>query len=60
MTKKTITSAPAVKRDTSGGQILGRTSDGVRIMKPKFSPTSFTVKQMQSAISKLPKRVGVS
>jgi hypothetical protein len=38
-------------RFVGGYEVLGRTDDGVQILKPKGKPTSFTVRQLKKAIA---------
>jgi hypothetical protein len=54
MTQKTTRKKPArngdAPRSVGGYKVLGRTSDGVRILKPKGKPQSFTVMELKKAI----------
>lgn len=38
-------------RLVGGYEVLGRTNDGVRILKPKGRPKSFTVRDLEKALA---------
>jgi hypothetical protein len=59
VTRSAKNASKAVVRKTSKvashktSKVLGTTSDGVRILKPKSRPTHFTVPQLKAAISRV-------
>jgi hypothetical protein len=50
MTKGSKDTSSFLQRGSRNGQILGRTSDGTRIVKPGFKPDGFTVRELQKVI----------
>jgi hypothetical protein len=54
-----MTKAPAKpasnpkSRKSGAGSVLGTTSDGVRILKPKGKATNFTQKELREAIARV-------
>jgi hypothetical protein len=57
MAKKSAHSSTVGKslrtKSSRGDEILGRLSDGIRILKPKSKPEHFTSRQIQSTIKKV-------
>ena len=39
-----------VTRSATTGQFIGRTKDGIAIVRPAFRPESFTVRELERAI----------
>lgn len=52
--KSKSTRKPAAS--SKSGQFLGRSKDGILIVRPDFKPKSFTVEQLQKAIREVRKR----
>ncbi len=50
MAKRKSTSAGKATEVVGGYKVLGRTRDGVPILKPKGKPQSFTVSKLKRAI----------
>jgi hypothetical protein len=54
MTKTPAKTAPNLKpRKSAAGKVLGTTSDGVRILKPKGNATHFTQKELREAVARV-------
>ena len=50
---------PASKKPGRGYEIVGTTSDGVKILRPKMKATHFTSAEIREAINEVKKRISV-